>query len=318
MGYILKFYDEITDLVNRGESVESACIIVKEKHNISRSANGMGIAYGRAVRKGVKPLKTKTKSTTKSNNYAPKKFVLSAWNKKGYMMDIDEYCAHYTLPRADITSYKLVSHTGTPFYNIVFKENIELEKTLTYEFIESAVLKNAKPVKQKTYKVIATNYFDRAVYTDVHVGMTPNKTGHSLYGGEWNKEVLFKRLDIFISEIIARKKGNVLIIDDLGDLFDGWNGQTVRKGHDLPQNMDNSQAFEVALAFKVKMVDALVDHYHELIINNICEDNHAGEFGYILNYAFKKLIEVKHSKKVKVTNHRKFINHYFYGSHCGS
>jgi len=54
-----------------------------------------------------------------------KPFVLSAWNKKGYMMDIDEYCNHYKLPRKDVKSYKLVSHTGTPFYNIQFKENIE-------------------------------------------------------------------------------------------------------------------------------------------------------------------------------------------------
>ena len=69
-------------------------------------------------------VRVKTKSSTKSNNYKEvPKFVLSAWSKQGHMMDIDEYCATYKLPKPDITSYKLVSHTGTPFYNIVFKEN---------------------------------------------------------------------------------------------------------------------------------------------------------------------------------------------------
>ena len=52
-----------------------------------------------------------------------KPFVLSAWNDDGYMMDIDQYCEHYMLPRKDIKKYKLVSHTGTPFYNIEFKDN---------------------------------------------------------------------------------------------------------------------------------------------------------------------------------------------------
>ena len=49
---------------------------------------------------------------------------MSAWSSEGKMMEIDEYCKTYNLPRKDITSYKLVSHTGTPFYNIVFKENV--------------------------------------------------------------------------------------------------------------------------------------------------------------------------------------------------
>ncbi len=64
----------------------------------------------------------KAKSNIKKEN-KDTPFVLSAWNNKGYMMDIDEYCEHYKLPRNDVKSYKLVSHTGTPFYNILFKEN---------------------------------------------------------------------------------------------------------------------------------------------------------------------------------------------------
>ena len=48
---------------------------------------------------------------TNTNEYK-EKFVLSALNKEtGKPMDIDTYCSHYGLPRADISSYKLVSHT---------------------------------------------------------------------------------------------------------------------------------------------------------------------------------------------------------------
>ena len=51
---------------------------------------------------------------------------MSAWNyETGQNMDIDEYCERYNLPRKDVTSWKFISHTGTPHYNIVFKENLE-------------------------------------------------------------------------------------------------------------------------------------------------------------------------------------------------
>ena len=58
---------------------------------------------------------------TKPNDYKQKELVLSAWGEDNKMMCIDTYCRYYNLPRKDITSYKLVSHTGTPYYNIVFK-----------------------------------------------------------------------------------------------------------------------------------------------------------------------------------------------------
>ena len=55
--------------------------------------------------------------------------------------------------------------------------------------------------------------------------------------------------------------------------------------------------------------------FTKIIVNNICEDNHAGDFGYVLNSAFKSIIEQKYSN-VEVINHKKFINHYNVGKHC--
>ena len=64
----------------------------------------------------VYALRGSVSKTTKSREkqVTEKEFVLSAWNDEGYMMDIDQYCSHYQLPRADVKEYKLVSHTGTP------------------------------------------------------------------------------------------------------------------------------------------------------------------------------------------------------------
>ena len=170
------------------------------------------------------------------------------------------------------------------------------------------------PVEIKAKKVKQIALFDRAVLTDVHVGMKVSD-GHSLYDGAWNEEELFKRRDVFVNEIINNQKSNILLIHELGDFMDGYNGMTTRGGHELPQNMDNQKAFDVALTFKITLVDALVQYYDKIEIVNICNDNHSGAFGYIVNSAFKSYIELKY-KNVSVINQRKFIDHYLVQNRC--
>ena len=264
--------------------------------------------------KDNRSLKEEVKTTTKPNNYKESKLVLSAWDNDGFMMDIDKYCEVYGLPRNDISSYKLVSHTGTPFYNIVFKETFIDEEVKTIDF-ESIIKKYIEPLSVKADTIKLGYTFDRLVYTDVHIGMTTNENGYSLYGGKWDEEEINLRLDSLIKHTISSRKSNVLIIDELGDFMDGWDGETTRKGHKLPQNMDNEKAFDVGLGFKIKMIDSLAPYYSKIICNNICNDNHAGSFGYVVNSAFKQIAETRY-KSVTVNNIRKFIDHYFYGKHC--
>lgn len=247
-----------------------------------------------------------------------KPFVISAWSSDGRMMGIDEYCEHYNLNRDDIEKYNLVSHTGAPYYNIRWKTTVAVKEVLDYDFIDEIVAKHIHPVllnlpydRKDRYEY----YVDRVILTDVHIGMTPNKSGHSLYGGKWDEEELMKRADELIKVAFEKGKGNTIIIDDLGDLLDGWDGETVRKGHKLPQNMTNSEMFDVAVRFKMKLIDAFVQEWNVVIMNNICEDNHAGEFGYVVNSAVKSIAEQKYGN-VTIVNHRKFINHYYIGEHC--
>ena len=161
---------------------------------------------------------------------------------------------------------------------------------------------------------IKEGLFDRLVYTDVHIGMNVNPDGYSLYGGKWDEHEIEERLTMIVSHVVNNKKSETLYIDELGDFMDGWDAQTVRKGHELPQNMDNQKAYDVGLSFKIRMIDELVKHYKNIVCNNICNDNHAGAFGYVVNSAFKTIIELKYSN-VKANNLRKFINHYSFGNY---
>lgn len=155
--------------------------------------------------------------------------------------------------------------------------------------------------------------FDRLVYTDVHIGMTPNENGYSLYGGKWDEEEIIGSLDIMIEQVLNDQKSDTLIIDELGDFMDGYDGETVRKGHKLPQNMDNETAFDVGLHFKCRLIDSLAPHFKKIISNNICNDNHAGAFGYMVNKAAKGISNAKYSH-VEVNNLRRFISHYMWGN----
>ena len=172
-----------------------------------------------------------------------------------------------------------------------------------------------KPLNITYNDLDCLSLFDRLVYTDVHIGMEVNQNGYSLYDGAWNEKEIEKRLEIMVNHTLINQQSDVLYIHELGDFMDGYNSVTTRGGHELPQNMDNQKAFDVGLQFKVRMIDALINNYKEIFCTNICNDNHAGSFGYIVNSAFKSYIELKYSN-VKVINQRKFIDHYIVENRC--
>ena len=273
----------------------------------------------------------KTDSDTKSNEYhnTPKndpdgrKVLMSSWDyEKGRNMTIEEYCKKYNLPYEHISSWKAVTHTGTPYYNTVFKTVSEIiEENLTEDFIEKCIVKHVKPVFESLpqRQIVGTfdaSNIDRLVYTDVHVGLDPNGDRNiALYPKDWTEKEIFETLDKMVKEVILNQTGPTLIIDELGDFMDGWDGQTVRKGHHLPQCMTNEEAFDVGLEFKIKMIQKLTPFYDTIICNNVCEDNHAGAFGYVVNKAFKRFIELQYPDKVTVFNRREFITHYDIAGH---
>lgn len=171
----------------------------------------------------------------------------------------------------------------------------------------TSIFKSLKPVNYKPADKISEAKFDRLVYTDVHVAM--KIVDYSLYGGVWNEEKLMERLDIMIRHVLNNRRSNILVIHDLGDFMDGWDGKTVRREHELPQNMDNQKAFDTGLAFKIKLIQALVPYYTKIICHNVTDDNHGGSFTYVVNSAFKVAAEIMYDN-VEITNQRKFIDHY--------
>jgi hypothetical protein len=179
--------------------------------------------------------------------------------------------------------------------------------------IKKIIKKYIKPIQlNKQDRIVGSKDFDRLILTDVHVGMDTDKYDNSMYAVKWDRDEIIASADYVVKTTLEERESDLIVIDDYGDLLDGFDGKTTRGGHDLPQNMTNEEAFDTALEFKLRTIEPLVQAYPNAIINNICNDNHSGAFGYFVNEALKQILNIKYPH-ITVNNHRKFINHYQVG-----
>jgi hypothetical protein len=230
-------------------------------------------------------------------------------DEQGKLLPIEEYCEVYGLPLDEVVRYKVVTHTGTPFYNIEFKPHTLIEDPLD---ISATFEKFTFKRKKNKVEPRESGGFDRLVLTDIHIGMNPDAEGVSMYGNTWSLEDIEATRERIVQEVAARKWSDVLVIEQLGDLLDGFDKKTTRGGHELPQNMSNQEQFDNAIGFMVDLVDDLYSHFSLIRLENVCNDNHAGDFGYMACQAVKLILEAKY-ENVKVTNHTQFISHYVVG-----
>ena len=263
-------------------------------------------------------VKVNTKSDTTTTDYKMDEGdVMSAINPEtGKVMDMDAYCKYYNLPRNQVRSWKLLTHTKFPIYNIVFKEveteiseeSIDFEDIFKRHAINIVEPQPEPDVYPNPDKM--NSGFDRLVYTDVHIAMDTNANGTSMYASPWNKEVIMRTVRDMCYKAIDCKRSNMIAVDELGDFLDGFNGYTTRGGHKLPQNMTDEEAFDLGVEVKMEIADILLSSFDHVMFNNICNDNHAGSFGYFVNSAFGSIVERKYGKRVICNNYRNFINHY--------
>lgn len=232
-------------------------------------------------------------------------FSAASGNK---IMSLDEYCEHYGLPRADITSHKLITHTAVPYYNIQFREKKHAVVVDLIEF-ESIILGYTEPEKISV-KPSGSAEFQRLVYTDTHIGMDPSGA-RTMFDQKWAAKEQDYAFDRIIKDTI-QLGGKHLFVDDLGDFMDGWNETTVRGGHSLPQNMDNREAYRQGLNIKRRLLDSFAPHFETVTFNNVCNDNHSSDFVFTVNEAFRQIAEIQYPN-VTVSNHERFMSHYFIG-----
>jgi len=288
-----------------------------------------GLEYSDSIRKNISNIinssvdsDLENETTTKTNQYKPEVVsnMPSAWcaDKKRFYT-IEEFCDVYGLDKNTVKSSKLVSHNQSHMtYNIAFFSDDEEAILDVDRHLDEIIQKYITPVKLETPIIAPSSedFFDRLVYSDVHIAMdVQGKDGDPLYDGKWDREEVMERLNKMITHVKTFKSSKTLIIDDLGDLLDGLGGQTTRKGHELPQNMNDKEAFDLALEFKLSLVDSLVEDFDTIICNNITNDNHSGVFSYFASSAVKQILEQRYPNRVFVNSIKRFIHHYSIDKH---
>lgn len=157
------------------------------------------------------------------------------------------------------------------------------------------------------------------IYTaDKHVGA--KTSSNSMMNNPYNATVFKERM---LSILVTIKKNkdlfgvfDALYIIDLGDSLDGYNGQTTRGGHVLPQNLDNGEQLDTFFEVHKELFDGIVQLKAAKRIEYIActNDNHSGAFGYAAQRMLDIYLQCQYPD-IKRTIIKQFIDHIQYGQH---
>jgi hypothetical protein len=280
--YSSNYTEIITEYINHyGEDISDTKLakkILRENKDIDLKPNSMRLAIG-SVRK-------------KNNN----KGVRDACNELGApisstpMIWLKSKGASALVKNPEYEPRTFIKQVEESFDDLMAKYDKR-----DYRKIKHEKLKDKKAIKITT--------------SDDHVGLNPNPDDNALYQYEYNADTYIDSMDkVFnstLKEFNTHGKFDMLLLDNLGDEQDGWNGQTTRGGHELPQNMTNAEVFDVCVDTKVNMIVNLVESNvaNKIILRKVVNDNHSGDFGLIVNKAVEKIINRIYSTDVVKIEH---------------
>lgn len=192
-------------------------------------------------------------------------------------------------------------------------ENIELKRKLEegikidLEGLDLTGIKTFTPTGTSSKKNII-------IYlSDMHIGAYVSPL--SIYSNPYDRDEVIRRMNIILNRVcdlndIYKGFDNIYVCN-LGDSLDGYNGQTTRGGHSLPQNMCNKEQIHT-------FISSMNYFFTELSkldcnkLNYVCvgESNHDGDFGYAANVALEAMLS---NKGVNCTIFDKFIGEFKIG-----
>lgn len=185
---------------------------------------------------------------------------------------------------------------------------LECVKDLMESYVSPAI--NPVAPSENNKKAILFNIADE------HIACSND---NSLFENKWD-EVEYRKRKLKIIEKLAGetlKHGDFekIIFLNLGDNMDGFNGQTTRGGHTLPQNMTNKQAIETYAKVNMEMWDYILKYFpdSEFEMYDMLNDNHSASWGAAATLVVNTYLQAKYPNRVKITQEEKIIGHFKYG-----
>lgn len=151
---------------------------------------------------------------------------------------------------------------------------------------EEDIVELFSKLENVTPKYIESNISDQQpaliVFTsDKHIG------AQGSIDNQYNEEVILNRISQVTSHIIklASMFGGFSLISivDLGDATDGYKGKTDRQVHDLEQNMNDKEIFEVFMKAHTQMFEDLyaAKCFDDIEFHGLANSNHASSIDYM-------------------------------------
>jgi hypothetical protein len=216
-----------------------------------------------------------------------------------------EECKKYGLDPSAVSSYKFVNHNGQDKLNIAFHPDYKKDTRTSDEWLNNFEKLLEERIEPET--PVESN-MDGGILilniADLHAGMDPNFEGSSIWEATWTKEDIITAA-YEIVKFVKYKNSNcnisAVVMNLLGDLVDGFNAETTRGGHKLPQNMTNIEQSDVVVLFLYTIVEELHKEGIYTEVYGTSNSNHGGDFEHLTLQKFQMLVKYEFGTKVVIS-----------------
>lgn len=145
---------------------------------------------------------------------------------------------------------------------------------------------------------------------DIHIGMDSKD---NVFGHKWDKDRAIERASS-IGAYVDKKAAKVVVIIG-GDLNDGQDGKTTRKGHDLPQNLDSREQIRQSGIFCLSILDSVTQATNaEIEVVFLVNSNHGGGvMDFAVGLMLQHCVPFRYSNQVTFHLQEQFIGAYKFG-----
>ena len=196
--------------------------------------------------------------------------------------------------------------------------NLAKNKSVDYEKFREIVESSTKT----EYKELPVeldnqdnNYPDLIIWlSDLHIGAYNAKYSSFIQLPSYDIKEIKSRFSRIVSSFAGQSYHSIYVVN-LGDAVDGYNKETTRGGHELPEILDNKEISEAFIECMMEFFATLTSkvHYDKINYLSIGEANHDGDFGW-LNQKLLASYLTKYDVNSYISN--KPIDSFIIGKHC--
>ena len=189
------------------------------------------------------------------------------------------------------------------------QENADLKRQLKNgrEMLADFDVSNLSPI-QFSKKDLGNNEYTLFIWlSDMHIGA--HVAQESLYNNTYNFNVAKARL----AKVLKAVEGDYkeIVVCNIGDSIDGQDGMTVKRTHQLPQNMTNKEQVKAFINLMYSFIQSLATMTSKVSYYCVGDSNHDGILGYTANLA---LCQMLNAVEIDAVVFDSFIGHFKKGN----